>query len=88
MKKLFSVYRAGFAKRKLLDISISTKVSRIKGNKNLVRSLQEEGVTDLKTGKTYSIQTKNMSYQQRKIIFDALRQRFERDSAYQVKDQP
>lgn len=87
MIKSFYVFRAGPMKREVLKVSLNNLALRITGNPNLVRSLEEEGVTDLQTGRRYSV-TNRQPQNERELVFEALKARFQRDSVYVVQDSP
>lgn len=83
----FQVFRAGPLRRPLLKVVLDGDHLTISGHAPLVSSLAKNGVTDFSSGRCYKIQ-KNLEGPDAPAIFEALKSRFQRDSAYKLHDSP
>ena len=81
----FRVFRAGLRRRELLKVTLDDDSLKISGHAPLVLSLTREGVTDFTNQKHHKIQT-NLKSENASAIFNVLKRRFLRSSAYEVHE--
>ncbi|HEY4715262.1 MAG TPA: hypothetical protein VIH31_02050 [Candidatus Paceibacterota bacterium] len=83
----FTLFLRGPLKRRLLSVSLDGNHLKISGHSPLIVSLEKEGVTELSTGQHYELKADLWSMEA-PTIFEALKSRFSRDSAYEIYDSP
>lgn len=81
----FTVYRRGPHRRKLLEVSLGDNHLSISGLSHMISSLEKHGVTDVLSGKRFSVKTDSKD-KNAPVVFEVLKSRFSRDSAYEIHD--
>ena len=74
------IYRSG---RVILTVTLENDVLRLEGNPHLIRSLEEEGVVDLSSGRNLRV-SQYLKGEEASLVFKALCSHFQRASVYSV----
>lgn len=79
MKKL-RVYRSG---RLILTVTLRNNILQLRGNPHLIRSLEEDGVLDLSSGRNIQV-PRRLESEEAPLVFEALCSHFQHASVYTI----